>query len=267
MKINDNGWIKLYRILLDKPIWTNSTPEQCKILITLLLMANHEEAEWEWQGKQFKAAPGQFVTSAKSIIKKSGKGISRQNVRTALDKFKKYDFLTYETNKTGMLISIVNWGIYQGKENTINQAINQKVTNRSPSINQRVTTNKNDKNDKNNSISKDILVPKHLVPIQDKWNSLGLSKIRDIKGNRLKLLNARIKEYGIDGVLEAIENIKTSSFLKGQNKNNWVIVFDWFIKPNNFIKVLEGNYNDDKNEDSIKSKTIDDMPPRVEGDW
>ena len=95
-----------------------------------------------------------------------------------------------------------------------------------------------------NSISKDILVPKHLVPVQEKWNSLGLSKIRDIKGNRLKLLNARIKEYGIEQVLEAIENINYSPFLKGQNKTGWVIVFDWFIKPNNFVKVLEGNYKD-----------------------
>lgn len=97
-----------------------------------------------------------------------------------------------------------------------------------------------------NSISKDILVPKDLVPIQETWNSLGLSQIKSIQGNRLKLLKARIKEYGIDTILKAIESIRNSSFLKGQNKTGWVIVFDWFIKPNNFPKVLEGNY-DDKN--------------------
>jgi len=95
-----------------------------------------------------------------------------------------------------------------------------------------------------NSISKDILVPKDLVPIQESWNSLGLSKINSIKGNRLKLLNARVKEYGIDTILKAIEEIKKSSFLMGQNRKSWVIVFDWFIKPNNFPKVLEGNYTD-----------------------
>ena len=95
-----------------------------------------------------------------------------------------------------------------------------------------------------NSISKDILVPKDLAPIQETWNSLGLSKINSIKGNRLKLLKARIKEYGIDTILKAIESIRNSSFLKGQNKTGWVIVFDWFIKPNNFPKVLEGNYTD-----------------------
>lgn len=95
-----------------------------------------------------------------------------------------------------------------------------------------------------NSISKDILVPKDLVPIQKTWNLLGLSQIKSIQGNRLKLLKTRIKEYGIESVLQAIENINKSSFLKGQNKNSWVIAFDWFIKPNNFPKVLEGNYND-----------------------
>lgn len=261
MEFNDKGWIKLYRILLDKPIWTNSTPEQCKILITLLLMANHEEAEWEWQREKFKVKPGQFITSLDNIVKKCGKGISIQNVRTSLKRFEELKFLTNKSTKNGRLISIENWELYQYCFNDINKGSNIDLTKTQQRANKDLTpnnNNNNNKNNKNDSISKDILVPKHLVPIQDKWNSLGLSKIRDIKGNRLKLLNARIKEYGIDGVLEAIENIKTSSFLKGQNKNNWVIVFDWFIKPNNFIKVLEGNYNNDKNEYVIKSKSIDE---------
>ncbi|NEZ72079.1 hypothetical protein EXM31_09920 [Clostridium botulinum] len=81
-----------------------------------------------------------------------------------------------------------------------------------------------------------------LQPIMDKWNSLNLSKIISIKGNRLKLLNTRIKEYGEDQIIQAIDNINKSSFLKGQNNRNWTITFDWFIKPNNFPKVLEGNY-------------------------
>jgi len=80
--------------------------------------------------------------------------------------------------------------------------------------------------------------------IMDKWNLLNLSKIINIKGSRLKLVNARVKEYKIEVVLKAIESISTSSFLKGQNNTSWVISFDWFIKPNNFIKVLEGNYID-----------------------
>ncbi|MBZ9635619.1 hypothetical protein [Clostridium sp. FP1] len=89
-------------------------------------------------------------------------------------------------------------------------------------------------------------VSSKLQPVIDKWNSLNLSKIINIKGTRLKLVKARIKEYSIEDVLKAIEIIKISNFLKGQNKTSWVITFDWFIKPNNFIKVLEGNYKDNK---------------------
>lgn len=101
--------------------------------------------------------------------------------------------------------------------------------------------------DKNiNTISKDIVSSTKVQPIIDKWNELGLQKIISINigTNRYKMLNARINQYGEDVILQAIEEIKVSSFLKGQNNKNWLITFDWFIKPNNFIKVLEGNYRD-----------------------
>ena len=57
------------------------------------------------------------------------------------------------------------------------------------------------------------------------------------------MLHARIAEYGADAVLEAIEKIRGSDFLKGQNAKGWLITFEWFVKPNNFPKVLEGNYD------------------------
>ncbi|MHB9927915.1 phage replisome organizer N-terminal domain-containing protein [Clostridium botulinum] len=98
--------------------------------------------------------------------------------------------------------------------------------------------------DKDNTT--EVVSSNKLQPIVDKWNSLNLNKLIAInKGTiRYKLLNARIKEYGIDNILKAIENIETRPFLKGQNKKGWTITFDWLVKPNNFIKVLEGNYTD-----------------------
>ena len=94
----------------------------------------------------------------------------------------------------------------------------------------------------NNNISKDIFINK----IVYEWNTIGVSPIKLIRGTRQKMLNARIKEYTEEGVLQAINNIKHSDFLKGQNKNSWVITIDWFLKPNNFIKVYEDNYNSKK---------------------
>ena len=101
--------------------------------------------------------------------------------------------------------------------------------------------------------------------IMEAWNALGLKKLVRIPADskRGTMLRARIREYGTDAVLEAIAKVKESSFLKGQNAGSWVITFDWLIKPNNFIKVLEGNY-DNVNliaGNSIGKNTV--IPPRI----
>ena len=61
---------------------------------------------------------------------------------------------------------------------------------------------------------------------------------------REQAVKARIRQNHMDDILEAIENIRHSSFLQGQNKEGWMITFDWFLKPGNFSKVFEGNYLD-----------------------
>lgn len=99
-------------------------------------------------------------------------------------------------------------------------------------------------NNTDNNISKDILSSNKLLLVIEAWNKLSLSKLVAIKANtnRYKMLKARINEFGIEKVIESIESINNSDFLKGQNDRAWIITFDWFIKPNNFTKVLEGNY-------------------------
>lgn len=116
LTFNMQGWIKIYREILNKPIWLLSTPEQKTILITILLMANHEKNEWEWKGERYICQPGQMITSLDKIAKKAGKGISIQNVRTALLRFEKYSFLTNESTNSNRLITICNWEDYQDKE-------------------------------------------------------------------------------------------------------------------------------------------------------
>ena len=114
--------------------------------------------------------------------------------------------------------------------------------------------------DKDKDIDKDTINSISSTEVQqiiNTWNSLGLQNIKFIKNNtnRYKMLNARIKEYGIDTFLQAINNIRNSSFLKGQNNRNWTITFDWLIKPNNFIKVLEGNYDDKENKGGFNNES------------
>lgn len=97
-------------------------------------------------------------------------------------------------------------------------------------------------------VSKDTICQTDVRRVIEEWNKLqevGINPIRDIKpsSKRYQLLKGRIREYGIDEVLNAINNVCNSDFLRGENNREWMITFDWFVKPNNFTKVLEGNYN------------------------
>lgn len=154
-----DGWIKLHRILLSKSIWECSTPEQKTILITILLSASHKVKEWEWKGERYKIQPGQFITSYEKLTKKCGKKITIQKLRTALDRFEKYEFLTYETTNKNTLVTIMNWEEYQSKEenqHSDQQADNKQITNNQQSNNNQITTIKNDKNIKNVKKEKNI---------------------------------------------------------------------------------------------------------------
>lgn len=81
----------------------------------------------------------------------------------------------------------------------------------------------------------------------DAWNSLdqNIPKIQTLNSGtkRYTMLTSRINEHGGQEVLKAIKNIDNSRFLKGY-VTDFRITFDWFVRPNNFIKVLEGNYTD-----------------------
>lgn len=164
--MSKKGWISLHRQLLDKPIWKKSTPEQKAILITLLLMANHEQTEWEWNGEKFKVKPGQMVTSLDSIAREAGKGITVQNVRTALKKFERYEFLTNKSTKTGRLITIVNWELYQD----LDKKLTEEATKNQQRPNKDLTPNNNDNNVINIEEDEEERVPS--LEISDKVPSL-----------------------------------------------------------------------------------------------
>lgn len=99
------------------------------------------------------------------------------------------------------------------------------------------------------TISYEMVCSTDVQRVVDAWNGLGLGQVRKIVPGtqREQLLKKRIRDYGVDEVLHAIENIRNSSFLNGNNSKGWIITFDWFIKPNNFPKVLDGNYQKNSN--------------------
>lgn len=98
----------------------------------------------------------------------------------------------------------------------------------------------------------------------DAWNALSQYGIKPVSrmscnSTRFKCLVARISEYGANEVLKAIEKVAQSDFLQGKTSTNvgW-FNFDWFVKPNNFPKVLDGNYDNKPNTSGASMKIPND---------
>lgn len=138
--MSNGNWLKLNRELFDKPIWLNSTAEQKVVLIAILGMVNHTPTEWEWKGEKYSIEPGQKITSLPKIVEQCGKGITIQNVRTALKRFEKLGFLTDESTEQGRLITIVNWGKYQHESCEPNRQTNRQLTDDQQTANRQLTS-------------------------------------------------------------------------------------------------------------------------------
>lgn len=142
-----SGYFKLYRELLNKPIWLNSSNEQRVILITLLAMANWKETEWDYYGEKIKLNPGQFIASAPAIKERCNSSeVTIMKIRTALERFEKLGFLTVsltgKSTKSGKLMTIVNWRLYQSNEEEDNRQDNRQnnkeITDRQPTDNRHI---------------------------------------------------------------------------------------------------------------------------------
>lgn len=86
------------------------------------------------------------------------------------------------------------------------------------------------------------------LQIVDFWNRTmdgkAIPKVNGIRERREASLFARLREYGIDAVYTTITKAAASSFLNGGGAKSFIASFDWVFRPNNFPKVLEGNYDD-----------------------
>lgn len=114
-------------------------------------------------------------------------------------------------------------------------------------------------------LDKDINKQSLCDEVKTMFNSIAvdLPKVKALSESRKKAINARVKEHGIDLVREAFITAQESDFLCGRGGDKWKASFDWIMNPNNFIKVIEGNYINNCNQKQLKqqSKWCDENTP------
>jgi hypothetical protein len=139
------GWVKIHRSFLTWE-WFDK-PEMVQLFIYLLLQANHDAKEWHG----ITIERGQIVTSIARIAQDTR--LSPRSVRTCLNRLKATNEVTIESTSQYTIVTISKYDTYQDADETSDKANDKandkRVTNERQSSENQTTTNKNDKNYKN----------------------------------------------------------------------------------------------------------------------
>src|ERR1035441_6300049 len=114
------GYVRLYRKLLQNPIWTRLMPAVLKVAIYFLLRANYESGDWYDGVETVKIPAGCFVTSYATVMAECG--LTQQQVRDAFGHLERTHFATYRRTPRWTLVTVRNWATYQAiadEENTV----------------------------------------------------------------------------------------------------------------------------------------------------
>ena len=235
----DGNYIKLNRKILDWEWYRNINTKV--LFIHMLLKANWKDGKFEG----ITIPKGSFVSSIQKLSIETD--FTEREIRTAISHLKTTGELTVKTTNKYSIFTITNYCMYQFSDT---QNDTQETDNRH-SIDSLTTTieeRKKERKEEDIRVSKDTLRQTDVRLAIAKWNELsefGIKPVTRVSSGtkRYDSLCARIREYGIEDVINAIDRIKVSDFLQGKNNRGWTITFGWFVLPSNFPKVLEGDYD------------------------
>ncbi|MEK5086862.1 hypothetical protein MKY98_07995 [Paenibacillus sp. FSL M8-0228] len=205
-----NGYIILARKIRKSNLWLSLKATHRLVMIELLLQAAYQDCEVVRNGEIIPLKRGQIATSYQMIADDIGdKAVTVKVVRNAIEKLEKHDFLAKDEAKArakrGLLLTIVNYGVYQdsdnykgkaeGNETGIIRAKQGQSEGKAGAIHNKLKNLNKSNND--------------LKDIYDYWNSLEIIKHRELTQKMQSSINARLKNMSFEEMKEAISNYNT----------------------------------------------------------
>jgi hypothetical protein len=183
---------------------------------------------------------GSFVSSLAKLSEETN--LSVREIRTAIKYLESTGEVTSKKYNKFSVFTVNNYCSYQSSDT---QSDKQPTSNRQASDNNRRREER-----KKEYIDTNVSIKQHSIQsIIDAWNQLepyGIKMIYRINqgSKRCTSLIALLEQFGEEKVIQAVDKVKQSDFLQGKTDTRFSLNFDWFINPNNFVKVLEGKYDE-----------------------
>ena len=203
------GWIKLYRSILDSPIFNDEL--RLKAWIHLLLKVNHKREQTIINGNFVWVERGQTITSIRKLAAEWK--CERRTVKRILEQLQNEDMIRYEIRANQCTtITIVKYGFYQddGTTECTTECTTDYTTECTTDYTQ-TRMNKNEKNEKNEK-KRESAASDEATPARDPKHKFGLYQkvlLTDAELDRLKA------DFGEDKAREAIEFLDEYIEMKG----------------------------------------------------
>jgi len=216
----ENGWIKLHRKLLDNPI--SKRPKWFSVWIHLLLLANHNEHSFIWNGKRQVIRDGQLLTGRKELAKICG--VTHSLLERVLNYLEIEHQIEQQKTTKYRVITILNWSKYQ-KENS-------KSDNKRTTDGQQTDTYKNDKNEENDKKGENT--PASIATSffkGEEWYGKLLDSFAE--GNDRSVIEPELKKF----ILYWTEPNKSGTRVRWEQQNTFEVkrrLFTWLSRVKNF---------------------------------
>ena len=182
-----NGYIKLYRKIIDNDILQQRPYTRRDAWIDLLLHANYEPKEVWIKNTKYICDVGEQLRSQRNIAEHWG--WSRGRVRTFLTLIQNQAMITFKNEPHTTRIKIVNWDTYQCEDEKKSHEMATTYATKKPrnDITKNIKNIKNNKN-KNNSASKNNSRPNRSIISNNVVNIANEQKILSNKQNNTQKL-------------------------------------------------------------------------------
>lgn len=256
------GYILQPRVIDESSI-AKSPPHVREIWMYILRRANHADCpEQRLRRGQLRTSYREILADLSWTVGYRKESYKKTQCEIAMRVLTREGMITTAKSTRGMVITVCKYDYYQNPDHyvvdkVVDNEVDNETDNESTGNTRRI---KNDNNDNKNTDTK-VSLSNAEHSTQEKLNYdevvnffnsktngvFGLVRL-PISDKRKSAIRARIREHGKIAFGEVVAKATNSDFLKGSTR--FKATFDWIIKPDNFSKILEGNYDNRKNNEN-----------------
>ena len=238
-----SGYARFHRSLVGHPAFRNDA--EAMAFAYLVLRASWKPVRVRYKGKAIELGRGQLAMSVRDLAEAMDR--DKGWVERLLKRLKSETMVETRAETGVLVVTICNYDKYQhsNDERETPRETEYETRARQTQDTEQVTEEYKNEEDTDATHQCERAPREPVREALSDWNQAaalaGWPQVAKFTASRQAKLRSRLREDGLDGWRAAIDRARSTPFL-GRSPPAW-FTFDFLVKPENFAKVIEGNYD------------------------